>query len=487
MPTPLPGPERVEACATIAAVARAAVDACVERGYELPSVYLERGGRLRCTAQRGYWQVYDGLAPGAGVVGAAYETGTTQVVRDPGGCPEYIKNIPTVVAEVCVPLMIDGQPAGVLSVESRKPLQDADVRWIEDLADRAARRMQRLGGVPREDPPEMLARFTYELACLDDREQVIQHTLAAAVAVSGMRGACLFLAHQGHISATAHLGRLGRRVATIREPDVLQLAEYVSRATSSHADGEGEDGADGFEATHALRDCGVGSLVVLALVAHGRREGVLVLVDEQPRPGIAAIIPLLEMLAATAAAMVAAAETREALQRSQRVLAYQARHDALTGLTNRAGLLEQMRHELHTEDRRSGVIVLFVDLDGFKGINDEHGHRSGDLLLAAVGDRLRHAARDSDLVARIGGDEFVVLCTGVGDLAEATLVGERILERLAEPFRLGEVTASVTACIGIATAHGCGTAEDVIAAADRAMYAAKAVGQGRWAVADAVA
>jgi diguanylate cyclase (GGDEF)-like protein len=231
----------------------------------------------------------------------------------------------------------------------------------------------------------------------------------------------------------------------------------------------------------------VGSLVVLALMANGRREGVLVLVDEQPRPGIPALIPLMEMLAATSAAMIAAAESKDALQRSERTLAHRARHDSLTGLANRSGLLEVLRDELADDARRAGVAVLFVDLDGFKDVNDRHGHRTGDLLLAAVAERLRHAARASDLVARLGGDEFVVLCTGVADMSEATAVSERIMDRLSSPFRLAEVTGSVTACIGIADATGRGSAEDVIAAADRAMYLAKALGQGRWVLADPLA
>jgi len=212
----------------------------------------------------------------------------------------------------------------------------------------------------------------------------------------------------------------------------------------------------------------------------------LVLVDDQPRPGIVELVPLLEMLAATAAAMIGSAETRDTLQRSQRSLAHQARHDALTGLVNRSGLLEQMHLDLDAEDRRAEVMVLFIDLDGFKTLNDDHGHRSGDLLLAAVADRLRNAARGDDLVARIGGDEFVVLCRGVRSIDEATAVGDRILERLATPFGLGDVSASVTACIGIASAVGRHSPEDLLDAADRAMYDAKERGPGQWAVATAV-
>jgi len=473
---------RLADSATVHEAAEAALEACLTHGHELPSVYLERGGRLRCVAQRGYWQVFDGLAPGAGVLGSTYARGTTQVVNDPDVGDAFIRAIPTVVAEVAVPLIVAGQPAGVLSVESRSPLAAEDVEWVEALGVELGRRLQELGGRPREEPAEMLARFTYELACLEERDRVVTHTLVAALMVSGMRGACLFLCVDEQVAAAGESGRLGRMLATLGEKEVVQLYEYVGHATSSYAVG-GEVEDDGFEATHILRDSGVDSLVVLALVAHGRREGMLVLVDDQPRPGIVELVPLLEMLAATATAMIGSAETRDTLQRSQRRLAHQARHDALTGLANRSGLLEQMHLDLDAEDRRAEMMVLFVDLDGFKTVNDDHGHRSGDLLLTAVADRLRNAARGDDLVARIGGDEFVVLCRGVRSVDEAATVGDRILERLAAPFRLGRVSASVTACIGIASAVGRHSPEDVIDAADRAMYDAKASGPGRWSVA----
>lgn len=476
---------RLADATTVRGAAEAAVEACLTNGHALPSVYLERGGRLRCVAQRGYWQVFDGLAPGAGVLGRTYARGTTQVVNDPDAGEAFIRAVPTVVSEVAVPLMVAGQPAGVLSVESRSPLTDEDVSWVEALGVELSRRLQALGGRPHEEPAEMLARFTYELACLEDRNRVVAHTLSAALMVSGMRGACLFLCVDDHVAAAAESGRLGRLLATLGEKDVAQLYEYVEHATSSYAVGAVGEG-DGFEATHLLRDSGVNSLVVLALVAQGRREGMLVLVDGQPRPGIVELVPLLEMLAATAAAMIGSAETRDTLQRSQRSLAHQARHDELTGLVNRSGLLEQLHLDLGSEHRGAAVMVLFVDLDGFKNVNDDYGHRSGDLLLTAVADRLRNSARGDDVVARIGGDEFVVLCREVRDLAEITAVGDRILERLAAPFRLGDVSASVTACIGIASAVGRHSPEDVIDAADRAMYVAKASGPGRWAVAPAV-
>jgi diguanylate cyclase (GGDEF)-like protein len=192
------------------------------------------------------------------------------------------------------------------------------------------------------------------------------------------------------------------------------------------------------------------------------------------------------MLAAALASMLDAAGASAALQRSQRQLAHQAMHDPLTGVANRGRLLAVMRAEMarpRDGGTDNGPIALFVDLDGFKGVNDSHGHRVGDELLVAVADRLRLAARDTDLVARLGGDEFVVLCARLATLDEAIAVGVRILDRLSAPFSVLGQQTSVTACIGIASGAGLTSAEDLIAAADRAMYAAKRSGKGTWAVA----
>jgi diguanylate cyclase (GGDEF)-like protein len=296
-----------------------------------------------------------------------------------------------------------------------------------------------------------------------------------------MSSAALLLGDGSRRPAAAE-GPLAPLLLDLPTADGEQLVEYVARATSSWADGIEE--GDGFEATRAMRSRGVSSLVVLALVAKGSRQGVLVLEDEHPHAALARVIPLLEMLAATAAAMLAAAAAAAALQRSERELVHQATHDALTGVVNRARLLEDLASLLGDRRGRDRLVVLFVDLDGFKVVNDVHGHRAGDRLLVAVADRLRHAARGSDLVARLGGDEFVVLCPGVESVGEATAVGDRVLERLSAPFRLGDVDESVTACIGIAPAAGHADAETLLDVADRAMYAAKRAGTGTWALAD---
>ena len=173
---------------------------------------------------------------------------------------------------------------------------------------------------------------------------------------------------------------------------------------------------------------------------------------------------------------------------SEASLAYQASHDPLTGLLNRRRLLEILSEELYgASGGRSGErpALLFLDLDDFKQVNDSLGHHAGDALLLEVARRLREAVRDCDVVSRFGGDEFAVLCRGVGEEAAATEVARRILEAVTGPVVLGSSTISVSGSIGVVVAgptHA--EAEDVLRDADVAMYQAKAAGKDCWALFD---
>ena len=168
-----------------------------------------------------------------------------------------------------------------------------------------------------------------------------------------------------------------------------------------------------------------------------------------------------------------------ATMRAERENAYRARHDTLTGLPNRAGLAEAM------EARRSGqVALLYLDLDGFKAVNDTHGHGIGDQLLQAVADRLRGLTRPSDVVARIGGDEFVIL---TDDLPGSALLafGERLVSQVSAPYAFSlDLKPIIGMSIGIARApeHGSELAS-LLSAADQALYEAKALGKSRSALA----
>ncbi|HEY5188123.1 MAG TPA: sensor domain-containing diguanylate cyclase [Solirubrobacteraceae bacterium] len=154
----------------------------------------------------------------------------------------------------------------------------------------------------------------------------------------------------------------------------------------------------------------------------------------------------------------------------------EARMDPLTGLGNRARLLDRLDHELVRADRGGDpASVLFIDLDGFKLVNDSLGHSAGDDLLMAAAERLRGCTRESDICARVGGDEFSVLITSEGNPVRAA---ERILDALGQPFRIGAHEVQISASVGIAT--GQEEAETLLRNADAAMYHAKRAGSGRY-------
>lgn len=163
-------------------------------------------------------------------------------------------------------------------------------------------------------------------------------------------------------------------------------------------------------------------------------------------------------------------ERREAQDR----LAYDAQHDQLTGLVNRATFLRALERLPVGAGADRQPAVLFVDLDGFKQINDDHGHRYGDALLVAVASVLQRSVLGSDVVGRLGGDEFGVALAGVDSAEQAVTVAERILHGLASPVVVDGQEFRAWASIGIAVAGtDCGAATDLLHRADLAMYSAK--------------
>jgi len=158
-----------------------------------------------------------------------------------------------------------------------------------------------------------------------------------------------------------------------------------------------------------------------------------------------------------------------------------ATHDSLTGLHNRASMTDALEHAV-SKARRGGesLAVLFIDLDGFKSVNDTLGHATGDQLLRETARRLRAAVRQSDLVARLGGDEFVVMVESVSDRHGLQLLAAKILAAAGEPMRLQGHEVAVTASIGIAVFPDDGNdVSTLLANADMAMYRAKALGRNR--------
>ncbi len=166
-------------------------------------------------------------------------------------------------------------------------------------------------------------------------------------------------------------------------------------------------------------------------------------------------------------------------KRQEQEVWHQANYDALTNLPNRVLLNDRLQQAIAQCVRRNGqAALLYIDLDRFKPVNDTHGHQAGDELLRQVAHRIGNCLRDEDTVARIGGDEFLVLLPTITHRQAALTVAEKILESLCLPFRLPQATVDIAASIGIALypEHGT-TAEALLEHGDAAMYRAKSEGR----------
>jgi diguanylate cyclase (GGDEF)-like protein/PAS domain S-box-containing protein len=172
-------------------------------------------------------------------------------------------------------------------------------------------------------------------------------------------------------------------------------------------------------------------------------------------------------------------------QRAKARLLYDANRDPLTQLLNRFGALEQLEAGVARSKSYPDYLfaVLLLDLDRFKLINDSWGHQVGDQLLQHVAQRLQHCLRPTDMIARLGGDEFLILLNNIQDVAQVSLVAERIQQQLNQPFILGEYEVFSTASIGIAlSSTGYEQTEDILRDADTALYRAKARGKACHAI-----
>ena len=197
---------------------------------------------------------------------------------------------------------------------------------------------------------------------------------------------------------------------------------------------------------------------------------------------------LVHVLAALGAGFAEALRLRASAEQHQLHLRlrHQAYHDALTGLPNRSMLAERIHQLFRVAPPGARVGLCFLDLDGFKQINDVLGHDVGDRLLAAVAERMNACVMaHGHLLARVGGDEFVILVAMHAGPGAAVAIADQVMRALAAPFRLGEHDLRVSASIGVVERPVDATAPaELMRAADLTMYRAKVAGKGRWTLCD---
>ena len=172
------------------------------------------------------------------------------------------------------------------------------------------------------------------------------------------------------------------------------------------------------------------------------------------------------------------------LKEAERRLRHLATSDHLTGLANRALFTDHLDEVVERAGRTGrGVAVLFCDLDRFKEVNDRFGHAVGDRVLVEIAERLRAIIRGDDMVARVGGDEFVIICDGADDPDVLAALADRVIEAIGRPFAAGEEQTQVGISVGVAVSMGGHASGDrILTVADQAMYRAKATGGNRYRV-----
>jgi diguanylate cyclase (GGDEF)-like protein len=228
---------------------------------------------------------------------------------------------------------------------------------------------------------------------------------------------------------------------------------------------------------------GVRAIATVPLRSRGRAWGVLDVYRSSPTRLTEHELTALATLARLATTCLVVDEDRSRAHHAQHELVHRAMHDPLTGLTMRWVLLEQLQHALTRMVRHpQAVAVLFIDVDGLKYVNDTLGHQAGDQLLVICAVRFQAALREGDMLARMGGDEFVILLEDLQARDEAVAVAQRVLDALLPPVTIDGHPVQPSVSIGIAVADTpTTTPEALISHADAAMYRAKRAGPGRFA------
>jgi diguanylate cyclase (GGDEF)-like protein len=453
--------------------------------YHYVSIYLEDGGELRLGAQRGYESPRSSFDGTDGVVGRVMRSGELSFVPDVRQDPDYLAVYHEVTSEICAPLIYDSQFLGVLNVEARQPLDRTDRDLVATLAGRIATVVAL--GLDRQALAERAAVFhslneftnavSGELdldrlgaAMVDAVRRVIPADIVTLTVLEPQSGRYLLRAATDVVDPTI-LGReikpgeglAGRAVhdRAVVVDDSYERAQFPA----SYRDND-ESGTLLGAGIPILRDGVV--MGALSIVRRDRSQLFRPIEHEA-----------MELLAGHAALAIS-----NALLHME--VGELATHDSLTGLYNRRYFDEALQRVIAAwrrslQGERHSVAAIMFDLDHFGDFNKQHGHQIGDEVLRTFAGVLRSRFRDSDLVARFGGEEFVVVLEGA-TRDEAVLIAEQVRAMLAERSVLGDdgtrLTVTISAgCAEVDEAEP--TGEQLLRTADVALFMAKRAGRDR--------
>jgi diguanylate cyclase (GGDEF)-like protein len=426
----------------------------------LPSVYVERHGLLRCIAQRGYWQIMDGIPIDAGVLGRTFRHGRREHV-DASADPTFIEAVPGLVAEITTPIAIDGRVRAVFSVEHTCSFRPAERHEVERVADELERALQRVGLDEPVTALHSLVRANAELVAASDAETVAHTAVRVACGVAGVSSAMIaFPVHGGDTAVRAACGPLAPALRRLDGDDIGALIEHLGGISSCISGGD--EAGHVHPVFHDLRRSGGTSIGVFPVRCGSLEPGLLFAADQAPGGLGGEQREAMELLAAAIARTLDHVRTHAALR-------YRAERDSLTGVGNRGSFDEALLRHDTPGGRERRVAILVIDIDRFKQVNDQHGHVAGDSVLVDTARAMADCLREVDHLFRIGGDEFAIVVPDIDEVTAAELAG-RMIERCGP--HLEAVGAGVS--VGVAVRLPGEPMTDCFVRADRNLYEAKA-------------
>jgi EAL domain-containing protein (putative c-di-GMP-specific phosphodiesterase class I)/putative methionine-R-sulfoxide reductase with GAF domain len=282
----------------------AVVEHLFRQGQIMPSAYLERHGELRCTAQRGLWQILDGMSGSSGITGRTWKSGRPIVVPDVSQNPAYLEAIPGVVSEICVPITVGGNAVGALNVESLTPLPTGMLAQLERCAALLADRLQVIGDHLEESSWDRTVRASVVLSGIADTPQMPDLVLRCLRDASLMDSGVLILNGPDEPLVAAVAGPLGEAMVDLSSSELASLSSLVNDIRSCYTGGDAL--GRGFVGTDSLRDAGARVVMVLPLWAQRVRLGSVVLAHSRPFQLTGEEVRPLETLADHAASVLAA-------------------------------------------------------------------------------------------------------------------------------------------------------------------------------------
>jgi diguanylate cyclase (GGDEF)-like protein len=416
------------------------------------------------------------LAPGQGLTGWAAQHRQAVRCGDVRSDPRYLQGLPEARSNLVVPLLVDDEVVGVVSVESSRTdaFDEKDERLLRVLGTYAAlvlvghrngdRLQQRLAQLQALYRISRIASEREDLdsvldAMLDVTQELLPGCYVAILLVDHQKRVLRVRAERGYMEEATHIeipigkgvtGRCAQSGQIFTIDDVAREADYIPGIPEARSE------------------------IAVPLVAEGRVIGVLNAESRRTSAFGADHARALSVIAQQAAVVLRSAQLYEETRRL-------AITDPLTGLYNRRHFLGHLEETLRRARRyRENFAVALLDVDGLKAINDRLGHGAGDRALESVGQALREWVRDTDMVARVGGDEFAALLLQV-DGPHAAVTIERLRDSVRQKtLREGDESLQLTVSGGLALypAHG-GDSEALLARADAALYAAKNLGRDR--------